>query len=104
MNKFFAPITAIALAATFSLATVAPASADQAAVTRNTIFGAVALVAGIAIEANVQKHAAAARYDNRHDRYQNDQQNYRNANNNNNYNNDNNYNNGGGRWSGRLGR
>ncbi|MFN2459722.1 MAG: hypothetical protein ABR591_03380 [Candidatus Velthaea sp.] len=62
MNKRFLPLTALAAAATFTLGAIAPASADQAAATRNAILGAAAVVAGIAIESNVsRKNAAASR-------------------------------------------
>ncbi len=59
MNKLQLGLAALAAAGTLSLSTMAPASADSAASTRNIILGAVAL-AGIAIEANVaHKHAEA---------------------------------------------
>ena len=60
MNKLTTSFTAIALAATFGLATVAPASADQAAATRNEILGGLALVAGIATAVNVSHKNAQA--------------------------------------------
>jgi len=60
MKKLMIPLTTIALAATFGLASIAPASADQAAATRNTILGAAALIAGIAIESNVAHKNAVA--------------------------------------------
>ena len=64
MNKLTTSLTAAALAATFSLAAIAPASADQAAATRNEIIGGLALVAGIATAINVSnKNAEANRYD-----------------------------------------
>lgn len=60
-NKLLLSLGTLGLAASFGLATIAPASADQAAVTRNTILGAAALIAGIAIESNVaNKNAQAA--------------------------------------------
>ena len=43
MNKVTTSITALALTAGFSLAAIAPASADQAAVNRNEIIGGLAL-------------------------------------------------------------
>ncbi len=60
MKKLMIPLTTVALAATFGLASIAPASADQAAATRNTILGAAALIAGIAIESNVAHKNAVA--------------------------------------------
>jgi hypothetical protein len=60
MKKLTISLTTIALAATFGLASIAPASADQAAATRNTILGAAALIAGIAIESNVAHKKAQA--------------------------------------------
>ena len=60
MKKLMIPLTTIALAASFGLASIAPASADQAAATRNTILGAAALIAGIAIESNVAHKNAVA--------------------------------------------
>jgi hypothetical protein len=74
MNKLTTSITALALTAAFSLAAIAPASADQAAATRNEIIGGLALVAGIATAVNVSNKNAEAnaqygygdnRYDNR---------------------------------------
>ena len=63
MNKLTTSLTAIALAAGFSLAAIAPASADQAAATRNEIIGGLALVAGIATAINVSnKNAEANQY------------------------------------------
>ena len=63
MNKLTTSLTAIALAAGFSLAAIAPASADQAAATRNDIIGGLALVAGIATAINVSnKNAEANQY------------------------------------------
>jgi hypothetical protein len=60
-NKLFLSLGTLGLAASLGFATIAPASADQAAVTRNTILGAAALIAGIAIESNVaNKNAQAA--------------------------------------------
>jgi hypothetical protein len=59
MNKLQATLAALAAAGTLSLTTMAPASADQAASTRNIILGAVA-IAGIAIEANVAHKNAQA--------------------------------------------
>ncbi len=52
MNKIITTVAATGLAATFSLAAVAPASADQAAAPRNEIIGGLALVVGIAAIAN----------------------------------------------------
>jgi hypothetical protein len=65
MNKLTTGITALALTAAFSFAAIAPASADQAAATRNEIIGGLALVAGIATAINVSnKNAEAnAQYD-----------------------------------------
>jgi hypothetical protein len=60
MKKITLSLTTLALAATFGLASIAPASADQAAATRNTILGAAALIAGIAIESNVSHKNAVA--------------------------------------------
>ncbi len=60
MNKLSTSLTAIALAAGFSLAAIAPASADQAAATRNEIIGGLALVAGIATAINVSNKNAEA--------------------------------------------
>jgi hypothetical protein len=60
MNKLSTSITALALAAGFSLATIAPASADQAAATRNEILGGLALIAGIATAVNVSNKNAQA--------------------------------------------
>jgi hypothetical protein len=76
MNKLTTSITALALTAAFSFAAIAPASADQAAATRNEIIGGLALVAGIATAVNVSNKNAEAnaqyaygygdnRYDNR---------------------------------------
>jgi hypothetical protein len=63
MNKLTTSLTAIALAAGFSLAAIAPASADQAAANRNEIIGGLALVAGIATAINVSnKNAEANEY------------------------------------------
>jgi hypothetical protein len=63
MNKLTTSITALALTAAFSFAAIAPASADQAAATRNEIIGGLALVAGIATAINVSnKNAAANQY------------------------------------------
>ncbi len=60
MQRFQIALAAVATATTLSLSTMAPASADSAASTRNIILGAVA-IAGIAIESNVaHKHAQAA--------------------------------------------
>jgi hypothetical protein len=53
-------ITTVILAASFGLASIAPASADQAAANRNTWLGIAAAIAGIAIASNVsQKNAQA---------------------------------------------
>jgi hypothetical protein len=60
MNKLTTSITALVLAAGFSFATIAPASADQAAATRNEILGGLALVAGIATAVNVSNKNAQA--------------------------------------------
>jgi len=59
MNKLQLTLAALAAAGTLSLSTMAPASADQAASTRNIILGAAA-IAGIAIEANVAHKKAEA--------------------------------------------
>lgn len=64
MNKITTSLTAIALAAGFSLAAIAPASADQAAVNRNEIIGGLALVAGIATAINVSNKNAEAQREN----------------------------------------
>jgi hypothetical protein len=63
MNKITSSITALALTAAFSLAAIAPASADQAAATRNEILGGVALIAGIATAINVSNKNAQANAD-----------------------------------------
>jgi hypothetical protein len=60
MNKLTTSITALALTAAFGLAAIAPASADQAAATRNEIIGGLALVAGIATAVNVSNKNAEA--------------------------------------------
>jgi hypothetical protein len=60
MNKLTTSITALALAAGFSFATIAPASADQAAATRNEILGGLALIAGVATAVNVSNKNAKA--------------------------------------------
>jgi hypothetical protein len=60
MNKITTSITALALTAAFSFAAIAPASADQAAATRNEIIGGLALVAGIATAINVSNKNAEA--------------------------------------------
>ena len=60
MNKLTTSITALVLAAGFSFATIAPASADQAAATRNEILGGLALIAGIATAVNVSNKNAQA--------------------------------------------
>lgn len=60
MNKLTTSITALVLAAGFGLATIAPASADQAAATRNEILGGLALIAGIATAVNVSNKNAQA--------------------------------------------
>jgi hypothetical protein len=60
MNKLTTGITALALSAAFSFAAIAPASADQAAATRNEIIGGIALVAGIATAINVSNKNAEA--------------------------------------------
>jgi hypothetical protein len=59
MNKMQLTLAALAAAGILSLSTMAPASADQAASTRNIILGAAA-IAGIAIEANVAHKKAEA--------------------------------------------
>ncbi len=59
MNKLQLTLAAIAAAGTLSISTMAPASADSAASTRNIILGAAA-IAGIAIEANVAHKNAQA--------------------------------------------
>jgi hypothetical protein len=53
-------LISIALAASFGLASIAPASADQAAANRNTWLGIAAAVAGIAIASNVSHKNAQA--------------------------------------------
>jgi hypothetical protein len=73
MNKLTTSITALALTAAFGLAAIAPASADQAAATRNEIIGGLALVAGIATAVNVSNKNAEANaqygyYDNGYNR------------------------------------
>src|SRR5476649_2930371 len=60
MNKLTTSLTALVLAAGFSFATIAPASADQAAATRNEILGGLALIAGIATAVNVSNKNAQA--------------------------------------------
>jgi hypothetical protein len=60
MNKLTTSITALALTAAFSFAAIAPASADQAAATRNEVLGGLALVAGIATAINVSNKNAQA--------------------------------------------
>ena len=60
MNKLITSITAIVLALGFSFATIAPASADQAAATRNEILGGLALLAGVATAVNVSHKNAQA--------------------------------------------
>lgn len=60
MKNIIRIITTVALAASFGLASIAPASADQAAANRNTWLGVAALVAGIAIESNVANKNAQA--------------------------------------------
>lgn len=60
MNKLQLSLAALATAGTVSLSTMAPASADSAASTRNIILGAAA-IAGLAIESNVSRKNAAAR-------------------------------------------
>jgi len=62
MNKRFLPITALIATAAFSLSAIAPASADQAAVTRNTILGA-AIVAGIVLGASTANANQFVGYD-----------------------------------------
>ena len=59
MNKLQLTLAALAAAGTLSLSTMAPASADSAASTRNIILGAAA-IAGIAIESNVARKNAQA--------------------------------------------
>lgn len=53
-------ITTVVLAASFGLASIAPASADQAAANRNTWLGIAAAIAGIAIASNVSAKNARA--------------------------------------------
>ncbi len=60
MKKLTLSLTTLALVASLGLASIAPASADQAAATRNTILGIGALIAGIAIESNVAHKNAQA--------------------------------------------
>jgi hypothetical protein len=60
MNKFTTSVTALALAAGFGFATIAPASADQAAATRNQILGGLALIAGVATAVNASNKNARA--------------------------------------------
>jgi hypothetical protein len=78
MNKLTTSITALALTAAFSFAAIAPASADQAAATRNEIIGGLALVAGIATAVNVSnKNAEAnAQYGYNDNRYNGDGRSY----------------------------
>jgi hypothetical protein len=59
MSKLQLTLAALAAAGTLGLSTMAPASADGAASTRNIIFGAAA-IAGLAIEANVAHKNAQA--------------------------------------------
>ncbi len=59
MNKLQLTLATLAAAGTLSLSTMAPASADSAASTRNIILGAAA-IAGLAIEANVAHKNAQA--------------------------------------------
>ena len=59
MNKWLLSLATLAGAGTLSLTTIAPASADGAASTRNIIFGAAAAV-GLAIEANAAHKNAQA--------------------------------------------
>ncbi len=60
MNKLTISITAVALALGFGFATIAPASADQAAASRNEILGGLALLAGVATAVNVSHKRALA--------------------------------------------
>ena len=60
MNKLTTSLAALGLAAAFSIGAIAPASADQAAATRNEILGGLALAAGIATAINVSNKDAAA--------------------------------------------
>ena len=69
MNKLTTSITALSLTAAFSFAAIAPASADQAAATRNEILGGLALVAGIATAVNVSNKNAEANAAYGEDRY-----------------------------------
>lgn len=69
MNKFTRSLTAIALAAGFSLAAIVPASADQADATRNQIIGGLALIAGIATAVNVSNKNAEAQREQSYDDY-----------------------------------
>ncbi|MDQ2858986.1 MAG: hypothetical protein M3R53_10100 [Candidatus Eremiobacteraeota bacterium] len=59
MTHLKSALAASVVAASLALSTVAPAKADQAAVTRNILIGAAA-VAGIVIESNVARKNAAA--------------------------------------------
>lgn len=59
MNKLQFSLAMLATAGTLSLSTIAPASADSAASTRNILLGAAAL-AGLAIESNVSRKNARA--------------------------------------------
>jgi hypothetical protein len=59
MNKLQVSLAALTAAGMLSISTMAPASADSAASTRNIILGAAA-IAGIAIEANVARKNAQA--------------------------------------------
>ncbi len=59
MTHLKSALAASVVAASLALSTVAPAKADQAAVTRNLLIGAAA-VAGIVIESNVARKNAAA--------------------------------------------
>jgi hypothetical protein len=60
MNKRHTSLAALVLTAAFGLVTIAPASADQAAATRNEIFGGFALLAGIATAVNVSHKSTVA--------------------------------------------
>ena len=53
MKTFLTLALAVMLTGGLAMTNAHPARADQAAVTRNTILGAAALVAGIAVESNV---------------------------------------------------
>lgn len=60
MKNLTRTIATLTLAASFGLASISPASADQAAANRNTWLGIAAAVAGIAIASNVSSKNAQA--------------------------------------------